>query len=171
VAHTEWLAAAQNLDELKTLYRRLARKHHPDLGGATSTMQEINAEYDLRTRLFQAGFRPAAASTPARPSAAARPKNTPKKGKTYQTNPNAKTEWGRLNLTKEEWEAYRAVCQMRDSDPYPWGLIVEIYEGKVRVRGKATYYYRESLKARGFVWNSTKRYWYFVKKPAQSKAS
>jgi hypothetical protein len=174
LAYTEWLAAAKNLDELKTLYRGLARQHHPDLGGATSTMQEINAEYDLRTKLFQAGYSPVTAATPARPSTSstgASPRTSPKKRKTHQTNPNAKTEWGRLNLSKEEWEAYRAVCQMRDSDPYPWGLVVEIYDGKVRVRGKATYYYRESLKARGFVWNSTKRYWYFVKKPAQSKAS
>lgn len=37
------------LDDLKKEYRRLAMIHHPDVGGDTATMQEINAEYD---RLF-----------------------------------------------------------------------------------------------------------------------
>lgn len=39
------------LDELKKEFRRLAMLHHPDVGGDTATMQEINAEYD---RLFPA---------------------------------------------------------------------------------------------------------------------
>ena len=34
------------LDELKADYRRLSMKHHPDRGGDTATMQEINAEHD-----------------------------------------------------------------------------------------------------------------------------
>lgn len=34
------------LDELKAAYRRLSMKHHPDRGGDTATMQEINAEHD-----------------------------------------------------------------------------------------------------------------------------
>lgn len=39
------------IEELKTQYKKLARKHHPDLeGGDVGTMQEINAEYD---RLFK----------------------------------------------------------------------------------------------------------------------
>lgn len=34
------------LDELKAAYRRLSMQHHPDCGGDTATMQEINAEHD-----------------------------------------------------------------------------------------------------------------------------
>lgn len=34
------------LDELKKEYRRLTMLHHPDRGGDTATMQDINAEYD-----------------------------------------------------------------------------------------------------------------------------
>ena len=34
------------LEELKSMYRKLAFQHHPDCGGDTETMQAINAEYD-----------------------------------------------------------------------------------------------------------------------------
>lgn len=33
------------LEEAKTLYRKLARQHHPDFGGSLETMQALNAEY------------------------------------------------------------------------------------------------------------------------------
>ena len=36
----------KTLDELKAAYRRLVMQHHPDRGGDTATMQQINAEYD-----------------------------------------------------------------------------------------------------------------------------
>ncbi len=35
----------KTLDEVKTLYRSLAKQHHPDRGGVTATMQAINSEY------------------------------------------------------------------------------------------------------------------------------
>ncbi len=38
--------AGLSIEGLKQEYRKLAKKHHPDLGGDTTTMQEINAEYD-----------------------------------------------------------------------------------------------------------------------------
>ena len=34
------------LDELKAAHRRLALKYHPDMGGSTEIMQEINNEHD-----------------------------------------------------------------------------------------------------------------------------
>lgn len=34
------------LDEGAKMYRELASKHHPDHGGNTSDMQEINSEWD-----------------------------------------------------------------------------------------------------------------------------
>ena len=36
----------ETIEELKALYRKLALKHHPDLGGDTETMKTVNSEYD-----------------------------------------------------------------------------------------------------------------------------
>lgn len=38
----------QTLDELKKAYKAAAMKHHPDVGGDTATMQQINAAYEAR---------------------------------------------------------------------------------------------------------------------------
>lgn len=35
------------LEEAKRLYRELAKRHHPDRGGNTETMKEVNSEYDF----------------------------------------------------------------------------------------------------------------------------
>ena len=34
----------KTLDEVKAQYKKLAKQYHPDLGGDTATMQEINKE-------------------------------------------------------------------------------------------------------------------------------
>ena len=53
--------------EVKAEYKRLAKLHHPDVGGDTATMQAINAQYtDAIHRIQRTGERPtasAAAST------------------------------------------------------------------------------------------------------------
>ncbi|HVX01514.1 MAG TPA: hypothetical protein VHA52_13915 [Candidatus Babeliaceae bacterium] len=35
----------KTLDEIKALYKQLAKQYHPDCGGDTATMQAINTEY------------------------------------------------------------------------------------------------------------------------------
>lgn len=47
---TQFFQNVKTLDELKKQYRRLAMAHHPDRGGSTVIMQQINAEHD---RLFE----------------------------------------------------------------------------------------------------------------------
>lgn len=42
----KWFNSPKTLEELKTQYKKLAMKHHPDMGGTESDMKEINAEYD-----------------------------------------------------------------------------------------------------------------------------
>ena len=40
--------ACKNLDELKKAYRAAAMKNHPDMGGTTEKMQEVNRLYEIR---------------------------------------------------------------------------------------------------------------------------
>lgn len=42
----KWFNNPQTLEELKKQYKKLVFKHHPDKGGKTEDMQEINAEYE-----------------------------------------------------------------------------------------------------------------------------
>ena len=37
----------ETIEELKKVYKELAKKHHPDLGGSKEEFQELNNEYDL----------------------------------------------------------------------------------------------------------------------------
>ena len=46
----KWFTNPQTLEDLKKQYKKLVFVHHPDKGGSTADMQEINAEYD---KLFQ----------------------------------------------------------------------------------------------------------------------
>jgi hypothetical protein len=41
----KWFNDCKTLDEVKAIYKKLAKQYHPDLGGDTLTMQEINKEY------------------------------------------------------------------------------------------------------------------------------
>ena len=43
---TLYFQACQNLDDARREYKRLALIHHPDRGGDTATMQEINRQYE-----------------------------------------------------------------------------------------------------------------------------
>ncbi|MGM9475275.1 J domain-containing protein [Pedobacter sp. GSP4] len=41
----KWFGTSRTLDEVKALYKKLAKQYHPDLGGDTLSMQEVNKEY------------------------------------------------------------------------------------------------------------------------------
>jgi len=42
----KWFKNVNNLSELRTMYRNLAKTHHPDRGGDLESMKEINNEYE-----------------------------------------------------------------------------------------------------------------------------
>lgn len=41
----KYFNGCDTIDKIKAAYKRLAKQHHPDLGGSTQIMQEINKEY------------------------------------------------------------------------------------------------------------------------------
>ena len=41
----QYFKDCKTIDEVKALYKTLAKQHHPDCGGDTATMQAINTEY------------------------------------------------------------------------------------------------------------------------------
>ena len=43
---TQYFSDCRTLEEVKRRYKELAMQHHPDRGGNTATMQEINSEYE-----------------------------------------------------------------------------------------------------------------------------
>ena len=45
----------ETLEELRGQYRKQVMKYHPDHGGRTEDMQELNAEYDRFLQLFRGG--------------------------------------------------------------------------------------------------------------------
>lgn len=60
----------KTLDALKAEYRRLAKLHHPDIGGDLETMQRINAAYDdaveaIKRNTFHADYKRAQREAPA----------------------------------------------------------------------------------------------------------
>ena len=46
----QYFASATTVEDIKALYRKLAFKHHPDLGGDLVTMQIINGQYEAALR-------------------------------------------------------------------------------------------------------------------------
>lgn len=50
---TNYFIHCKSLDELKKAYKAAAIENHPDLGGATATMQAINAEYEERFNILK----------------------------------------------------------------------------------------------------------------------
>ena len=42
----KWFKGVTNQKEAKSLYHKLCRQYHPDLGGSVETMQQINAEFE-----------------------------------------------------------------------------------------------------------------------------
>lgn len=55
-----------NIADVKAEYKRLAKLHHPDVGGDTATMQAVNAQYaDAIHRIQRGGEHPSPASATA----------------------------------------------------------------------------------------------------------
>ncbi|OFX58741.1 MAG: hypothetical protein A2046_17150 [Bacteroidetes bacterium GWA2_30_7] len=51
---TNYFKGCNTLEDVKRRYKELAMLHHPDRGGETATMQQINAEYEyiIKNQLY-----------------------------------------------------------------------------------------------------------------------
>lgn len=127
----KWFVGVSTLDELKKLYRNLAKLHHPDVGGNTKDMQEINSEYD-----YLAGRLPKERPASANASAA---------------------EEKPVYESREESEAFRNAVE---SVINVQGINIELCGSWIWITGN-TYPAKDILKANGYKWSKNKQAWYW----------
>jgi len=130
----------QTLEEAKSLYKKLARQHHPDLGGDTATMQAINAEYAT----WQSNY--------ARTSERARQQKAHGEGK------KTAADYHDLDEVAE-------VLRVKIETILNLGLEVELCGLWLWVTGD-TKPHKEELKAAGFRWSPDKTAWYYPAVPS-----
>lgn len=131
-------------EELKARYRELAKQHHPDLGGDTDTMQEINNEY---------------ATLGARMGADAK--------RAYRTERNAaghKTNIDEIDFDQVEELLKAAILAAINLN----GIDLEICGLWIWATGN-TRDHKETLKANGYKWASKKLAWYFAGVPSSGR--
>jgi hypothetical protein len=93
------------LEALKTEYRRLAMENHPDHGGDSEAMKEINAEFDLAFHIIE--------------------KKVPKPA----TETETPAEYRRYFYTQYGWEGsrYNPKLSLRDIAPLIRGYVKDVY--------------------------------------------
>lgn len=142
-----YFSNCRNPDEVRSIYRQLVKVHHPDLGGDTRTMQEINAAYEQVLRSMN--------------------------GKTfYRTSSGAGTgetaeKWEYHYSAEREQEIAEAIARVMriignatDTNAYIVGLWIWVV-GNTRP-------YRQELKVAGFWWNQKRSAWTW--KPAGTRS-
>jgi hypothetical protein len=95
------------LDELKTEYRRLAKENHPDHGGDSEAMKEINAEFDLAFRIIEKKAQ----------------------AKTSNAEPETAGEYRRNFYTENGWAGsrYNPNLRLRDIAPIVRRYVKDVY--------------------------------------------
>jgi hypothetical protein len=138
-----YFKGCQSLEEAKSLYKKLARRHHPDMGGDTRIMQEINAEYAR----FQSEF-------------------VYRSERNRQQQAHAKQK--KTAADYHNLEEVTEVLRVKIEAALNMGLDVELCGLWVWVSGD-TRTFKEELKALGFRWSPDKAAWYFAGVPSISR--
>jgi curved DNA-binding protein CbpA len=127
-------------EEAKALYRELVKKHHPDAGGNTRTMQDINEEYStFKTR-----------------GATAEAKNRQRSA--HAEGKKSAADYHDINEVSEK---------IREKILFALnlaGVEVELMGLWVWLTGE-TKQHREALKENGFKWSPNKTAWYYAGVP------
>ncbi|EHU1539534.1 molecular chaperone DnaJ [Acinetobacter baumannii] len=137
-------SSVTSLDELKLQYKKLAFKNHPDRGGKTEVMQEINSEYEqLLNRII----------------------NEASKDQYQDSSENGRGFW---SSRSEHSEVEKKVKQAIDAIINLDGLDIEIIGVWVWVSGD-TKQHKDKLKEAGFVWNRVQCKWVFIGKKSNGR--
>jgi curved DNA-binding protein CbpA len=128
------------IEEAKRRYIELVRVHHPDAGGNTRTMQDINAEWSL----FQAR----------EATAEARQRQT-----------SAHAEGKKSTADYHDLNEIEGILREKIEAALNMGLEVELMGLWVWVSGN-TKSHKEELKAAGYKWSPSKLTWYFPAVPS-----
>jgi hypothetical protein len=102
-----------SLSALRKELRRLAKLHHPDVGGSLATMQDINAQYAQAEKRLQSPS-PSRAYTPPQPAPKPEPQGSTGRQysarediwESYFTNWQARMHEEILRNTRRAWESY-----------------------------------------------------------------
>ena len=137
-------SAVASLDDLKRQYKKLAFKNHPDRGGNTETMQEINNEYEMLLNRFI---------------------NEASKDQYQDSSENGRGFW---SSRSEHSEVEKKVKQAIDAIINLDGLDIEIIGVWVWVSGD-TKPHKETLKEASFVWNRVQAKWVFIGKKSNGR--
>ena len=134
----KFFANVKTLDELKTAFKRLMMKNHPDKGGDTATCQAINAEYEVMLKkLINANDE-----------------------SLYTKNEKGYSFWeDKAQHTEVELKVKEALNKIIHLD----GLEIEIVGVWIWVGGD-TKPHKEALKEAGFKWIPNKLKWAFAGK-------
>ena len=137
-------SSVTSLDELKLQYKKLAFKNHPDRGGKTEVMQEINSEYEqLLNRII----------------------NEASKDQYQDSSENGRCFWSsRSEHAEVEKKVKQAIDELINLD----GLDIEIIGVWVWVSGD-TKQHKDKLKEAGFVWNRVQCKWVFIGKKSNGR--
>lgn len=129
----KWFIDCHCIEDVKSRYRELSKKYHPDMNGGSAEsekiMKQINAEYE---------------------KAAARYKNIHRKAET------AEAETVDPEPVEIPEELAEIVAQVKHMD----GVNVEIIGKWVWLSGN-TYAYKDTIKSLGFMWAKKKKAWYY----------
>lgn len=132
-----WFKNCNTPDEIKSEYRRLAMKHHPDRGGDTATMQDINAAYHAALKGSD--------------------------GRTYKSSESQQRSSGRAeytyryNQTAEE-QLMNKLIEIIKALPATADITITVVGMWLWVRGD-TRPQKETLKAAKFWWNRQREAW------------
>ena len=125
----KWFINVDCVEELKSQYRKLCMKHHPDRGGNTADMQEINGEYETLFNRYKDIHRSTREDGP----------------RTYTAETKtAETPWDFINICNELFKLD--------------GIEVELC-GRWLWIGGNTLIHREHLKKLGCAWSKNKQKW------------